>query len=190
MRRSRAYGAMALLAGGAVALSGCGSSSSGGSSGAANNGPSNADPQALALSQPYVRPKVPDLGSIAVAVDETMTNYNNNLATTNNVSNFYIDNLVQPSVFFTNDVNNVAKVQMDGDLMTSVKVVSQNPQVIEYNIKPQAVWSDGAPFECGDFYLQWLAGAVDTGDVANAFQNVIPVWTTSVASRVGRTTSR
>ena len=95
MRRSRAYGAMALLAGGAVALSGCGSSGSGGSSGAANNGPSNADPQALALSQPYVRPKVPDMGSIAVAVDETMTNYNNNLATTNNVSNFYIDNLVQ-----------------------------------------------------------------------------------------------
>ena len=35
MRRSRAYGAMALLAGGAVALSGCGSSGSGGGSGAA-----------------------------------------------------------------------------------------------------------------------------------------------------------
>ncbi len=174
MRRSRAYGAMALLAGGAVALSGCGSSGSGGGSGAANNGPTNADPQALALSQPYVRPKVPDMGSIAVAVDETMTNYNNSLATTNNVSNFYIDNLVQPSVFFTNDVNNVAKVQMDGDLMTSVKVVSQNPQVVQYNIKPQAVWSDGAAVDCGDFYLQWLAGAVDTGDVANAFQNVIP----------------
>jgi peptide/nickel transport system substrate-binding protein len=165
---------MALLAGGAVALSGCGSSGSGGGSGAANNGPTNADPQALALSQPYVRPKVPDMGSIAVSVDETMTNYNNNLATTNNVSNFYIDNLVQPSVFFTNDVKNVAKVQMDGDLMSSVKVVSQNPQVIQYNIKPQAVWSDGAPFDCADFYLQWLAGAVDSGDVANAFQNTIP----------------
>jgi len=165
---------MALLVGGAVALSGCGSSSSGGSSGAANNGPSNADPQALALSQPYVRPKVPNMASIAVAVDETMTNYNNNLATTNNVANFYIDNLVQPSAFFTNDVKNVAKVQMDGDLMSSVKVVSQTPQVIEYNIKQQAVWSDGAAVDCGDFYLQWLAGAVDTGDVANAFQNVIP----------------
>jgi peptide/nickel transport system substrate-binding protein len=174
MRRSRAYGAMALLVGGAVALSGCGSSGSGGSSGAANNGPSNADPQALALSQPYVRPKVPDMGTIAVAVDETMTNYNNNLATTNNVANFYIDNLVQPSAFFTNDVKNVAKVQMDGDLMASVKVVSQTPQVIEYNIKQQAVWQDGAPVDCADFYLQWLAGAVDTGDVANAFQNVIP----------------
>jgi peptide/nickel transport system substrate-binding protein len=114
------------------------------------------------------------MGTIAVAVDETMTNYNNNLATTNNVANFYIDALIQPGTFFTNDVKNVAKVQMDGDLMSSVKVVSQNPQVIEYNIKQQAVWQDGAPVDCADFYLQWLAGAVDTGDVANAFQNVIP----------------
>jgi peptide/nickel transport system substrate-binding protein len=165
---------MALLAGGAVALSGCGSSGSGGGSGATNNGPSNADPQALALSQPYVRPKVPDMGAIAVSVDETFTNYNNNLAATNNLANVYIDNLVQPGTFFTNDVKNVSKVQLDGDLMSSVKVVSQDPQVIEYNVKPQAVWSDGAPVNCADFYLQWLAGAVDTGDVANAFQNVIP----------------
>ncbi|HYS36086.1 MAG TPA: ABC transporter family substrate-binding protein [Pseudonocardiaceae bacterium] len=174
MRRSRAYSAMALLAGGAVALSGCGSSGSGGGSGATNNGPSNADPQALALSQPYVRPKVPDMGAIAVSVDETFTNYNNNLAATNNLANVYIDNLVQPGTFFTNDVKNVSKVQLDGDLMSSVKVVTQDPQVIEYNVKPQAVWSDGAPVNCADFYLQWLAGAVDTGDVANAFQNVIP----------------
>lgn len=174
MRRSRAYSAMALLAGGAVALSGCGSSGSGGGSGATNNGPSNADPQALALSQPYVRPKVPDMGAIAVSVDETFTNYNNNLAATNNLANVYIDNLVQPGTFFTNDVKNASKVQMDGDLMSSVKVVTQDPQVIEYNVKPQAVWSDGAPVNCADFYLQWLAGAVDTGDVANAFQNVIP----------------
>lgn len=174
MRRSRAYGAMALLAGAAVALSGCGSSGSSGGSGAANNGPTNADPNALALSQPYVRPKTPDAGQVTVAVDESFTNYNNNLATTNNIANLYIDNLTQPETFFTNDVKNVSKVQVDGDYMDSVKVVSQSPQVIEYDIKQAAVWQDGAPFDCADFYLQWLAGAVDSGDVANAFQNVIP----------------
>jgi peptide/nickel transport system substrate-binding protein len=165
---------MALLAGAAVALSGCGSSGSSGGSGAANNGPTNADPNALALSQPYVRPKTPDAGQVTVAVDESFTNYNNNLATTNNIANLYIDNLTQPETFFTNDVKNVSKVQVDGDYMDSVKVVSQSPQVIEYNIKQAAVWQDGAPFDCADFYLQWLAGAVDSGDVANAFQNVIP----------------
>ena len=173
MRRSRAYGAMALLAGAAVALSGCSSGGSSGGSGAANNNTINADPQALALSTPYIRPKVPDMGPVAVAVDEVFTNYNNNLNTTNNISNVYIDNLVQPGAFFTNDVNNVTKVQLDGDLMSSVKVLSNNPQTIQYNIQQKAVWSDGKPVDCADFYLQWLAGAADTGDVANAFQNVL-----------------
>jgi hypothetical protein len=91
---------MALLAGAAVALSGCSSSGSSGGSGAANNNTINADPNALALSQPYVRPKVPDMGPVAVALDEVFTNYNNNLATTNDIANVYVDNLVQPGVFF------------------------------------------------------------------------------------------
>lgn len=173
MRRSRAYGAMALLAGAAVALSGCSSAGSNGGSGSANNNTINADPNALALATPYVRPKVPDMGPVAVAVDEVFTNYNNNLATTDNIANVYVDNLVQPGAFFTNDVNNVTKVQLDGDLMSSVKVLSNSPQTIQYNIQPKAIWSDGQPVDCGDFYLQWLAGAVDTGDVANAFQNVL-----------------
>jgi peptide/nickel transport system substrate-binding protein len=162
---------MALLAGATLALSACGSSGSGGGSGAGSNGPTNADPQSLALSQPYVRPKVPDAGTIAVTVDESFTNYNNNLSATGNIANSYVLNLVQPSAFFTNDVNNSAKVQMDGDIMSSVKLVSQSPQVLEYNIKPQAVWSDGAPVNCADFYLQWLAGAATSGDVSTAFQN-------------------
>jgi peptide/nickel transport system substrate-binding protein len=173
MRRSMAYGAMALLAGAAVALSGCSSSGSNGGSGGANNNTINADPNALALSTPYIRPQVPDMGPVAVAVDEVFTNYNNNLSSTDNIANVYADNLVQPGAFIANDVNNVTKVQLDGDLMASVKVLSNNPQKIEYNIQPKAVWSDGAPVSCADFYLQWLAGAVDTGDVANAFQNVL-----------------
>jgi len=164
---------MALLAGAAVALSGCSGNGSNGGSGGANGNTINADPNALALSQPYVRPKVPDMGPVAVALDEVFTNYNNNLATTNNIANVYVDNLVQPSAFFTNDVKNVTKVQLDGDLMSSVKEVSTNPQVIQYNIRPQAVWSDGAPVDCADFYLQWLAGAADSGDVASAFQNTL-----------------
>lgn len=172
MRRSRASGAIALLAGAALALSGCGGSSSGGS-GAANNGPSNADPQQLALQQPYVRPKVPDAGPVTVAVDETFTNYNNVIGATNNSANFYILNNVLPTPFFTNDVKNQAKVQLDKDLMESVSVLSNTPQVIQFKINQKAVWSDGAPVDCSDFYLQWLSGELDTGPVATAFGNVI-----------------
>jgi peptide/nickel transport system substrate-binding protein len=175
MRRSKAYGAMALFAGAAVALSGCGSSSSGGGSGSgAANGPTNADPNTLALAQPYVRPKVPDAGTVTIAVDETMSSYNNNTSAANNIANPYIDNLVQPSVFFTNDVSNVTKVQVDGDLMASVKVLSNNPQTIQYNIKPQAVWSDGAQVDCADFYYQWLANPADDSPLAAPFEKLGP----------------
>jgi peptide/nickel transport system substrate-binding protein len=154
-----------------MVLAGCGSGG-GGSDGAAN-GPSNADPSALALSTPYVRPKVPDAGPITVAVDEATSNYNDNLGSTSDIADLYVDGLLQPSAFFSNDVNNVTKVQLDGDLMSSVKVLSTNPQVIQYNIRPQAVWQDGAPVDCSDFYLQWLSGEVDDGDIAAAFNNNI-----------------
>jgi peptide/nickel transport system substrate-binding protein len=164
---------MALLAGAAVALAGCSSTGSTGGSGAANNNTINADPNALALAKPYVRPKVPDMGAVAVSEDESFTNYNNNLSSTNDVANIYVDNLVQPGTFFVNDVNNVTKVQLDGDLMSSVKVVSNTPQVIQYNINPKAVWQDGAPVDCADFYLQWLAGNATSGDLVAAFQNAL-----------------
>jgi peptide/nickel transport system substrate-binding protein len=57
--------------------------------------------------------------------------------------------------------------------MDSVKQLSTSPQVIQYNIRQQAVWQDGAPVDCSDFYLQWLAGALDSGDVATLFNNAL-----------------
>jgi peptide/nickel transport system substrate-binding protein len=121
-----------------------------------------------------VRPKVPDAGTVTVAVDENMTDYNNGLGSTASSANSYIVNLLQPSPFFINDVNNQTRVQMDGDLMSSVKVTSQSPQTVEYNFKSEAVWQDGAPVDCKDFYLQWMAGA--TGEdpaVTTEFNNAL-----------------
>ena len=169
--RSTVAGAAVLLAGAALAVSACSSASGGGA--AANSGPANADPNALALSTPYVRPKVSDAGTIAIAVDEAMTAYNNNINPTLNAANAYVVGLIQPAPFFTNDIDNTARVQVDGDLMDSVKVLSSSPQVIQYNIKKQAVWQDGAPVDCSDFYLQWLSGEIDTGDVATLFNNAL-----------------
>jgi peptide/nickel transport system substrate-binding protein len=155
-----------------VALSAC-SATAGGGGGGANSAATNSDPNALALSQPYVRPKVGDAGSITISVDEATTAYNNALNATINAANSNVDGLIQPGPFFVNDLNNVARVQLDGDLMDSVKMLSNSPQVIQYNIKQQAVWQDGAPVDCSDFYLQWLAGEVDSGDVATLFNNAI-----------------
>ncbi|HEX3791476.1 MAG TPA: ABC transporter family substrate-binding protein [Pseudonocardiaceae bacterium] len=175
MRRTRAFGAFALIAGAVVALSGCGGTSSSDSSGgAANNGPTNADPTALAISQPYVRPKVPQSGTATVSVDEAYTNYNTELSSDNDIANVYVDNLVLPQPFFTNDVNNVTKVQLDGDLMSGAKVVSTSPQVDEMDINPKAVWSDGSPVTCDDFYLQWLANYNQSGPLEAEFSQLLP----------------
>ncbi|HVV18301.1 MAG TPA: ABC transporter substrate-binding protein, partial [Pseudonocardiaceae bacterium] len=173
MRRSRAYGAMALLAGAALVLAGCGSSSSGGGGGS-TSGPGNADPNALALAQPYHRPKVPDAGTVTIAVDETYTAYNNETSAANDIANPYVLNLVLPEPFFTNDVNNVTKVQVDGDLMSSVKVLSKSPLTVQYNINPKAVWSDGVPVDCADFYYQWLANPQDSNPLAAKFEKLGP----------------
>ena len=173
MRRSRAYGAMALLAGAALVLAGCGSGGSN-SGGSGNSGTINADPNALAVSQPYFRPKVPNAGTVTVATDETFTHYNNNTSNANDIANPVVDNLVQPSPFFTNDVNNVTKVQLDGDIMSSVKVLSTSPQTIEWNINPKAVWSDGSPLDCADFYYQWLANPPDSSPLAAKWQKLGP----------------
>jgi peptide/nickel transport system substrate-binding protein len=164
---------MALLAGAALVLAGCGSSSSGGGGGS-TSGPGNADPNALALAQPYHRPKVPDAGTVTIAVDETYTAYNNETSAANDIANPYVLNLVLPEPFFTNDVNNVTKVQVDGDLMSSVKVLSKSPLTVQYNINPKAVWSDGVPVDCADFYYQWLANPQDSNPLAAKFEKLGP----------------
>ncbi|HWC83378.1 MAG TPA: ABC transporter family substrate-binding protein [Pseudonocardiaceae bacterium] len=174
MRRTRAFSAIALIAGAVVALAGCSGTSGDSSGGAANNGPTNADPNALAVSQPYTRPKVPSSGTVSVAVDEAYTNYNNNLSATNNIANLYINNLIQLQPFFTNDVNNVTKVQLDADLMSSAKLTSTSPQVAEFDINPKAVWSDGVPVTCDDFRLLWLSNYNQTGPLATAFSQNQP----------------
>ncbi len=46
-------------------------------------------------------------------------------------------------------------VVLNTDLMESATLVSQNPQVVEYKIKQNAVWSDGTPITAADFRFAW-----------------------------------
>lgn len=173
MRRTKAFGAAALIATATIALSGC----TGGPrdvSSTVNNGPTNSNPtETVDLGHPYQRPKVPSSGKVTVSVEAAFQNYNTQLSSDNTIGNYYVDNLIQPSAFFINDVANATKVQPDGDLTTSIREVSTNPQVIEYHINPKAVWQDGAPVSCDDFYLQWLANYNTSGSLAAAFSQLL-----------------
>ncbi len=62
---------------------------------------------------------------------------------------------------------------LDSDLMVSAEVVSEEPEVIEYKVNPEAVWSDGDPIDCDDFYLQWIASNGTLTELDNAGKPVV-----------------
>ena len=41
----------------------------------------------------------------------------------------------------------------DESIVESAEVTSEDPQVVEYVINPDAVWSDGEPIGCKDIYI-------------------------------------
>ena len=48
--------------------------------------------------------------------------------------------------------------ELDTDLMAAVTVVSRQPLIVRYAVRPDAVWSDGMFIGCNDFRLAWMAG--------------------------------
>jgi peptide/nickel transport system substrate-binding protein len=101
---------------------------------------------------------------VTAAVEGNVVDYNNNTGAANNFVNSVL-NLVQPSAFF---VDNKLGVCVDGDLLTSVEVTEEDPLTISYTIRPEAVWSDGEPVSCKDFYLAWLAATSQAKNSAGA----------------------
>jgi peptide/nickel transport system substrate-binding protein len=93
--------------------------------------------------------------SIAYGNAQEFSNYNNNLGTSNAVKNSIVLNEVQPNPF--NFAGPTGGLEMDDELMDSVEIVSEDPQVIEYVVNADAVWSDGEPIDCDDFQLQYYA---------------------------------
>jgi len=155
MRRSKAVSALALLTGAALVLSACGG---GGTADQGGAGQQDANPGSIGGQDELLkRPKVDDLGDIAIAVEEGFHNYNNNIGATNNFSSTIALSQVQPSPFIVDLVDGKVVIKVDGDLMESIKVTSNSPQVIEWKVNKDAVWSDGKPIDCKDFHLKWLA---------------------------------
>ena len=74
-----------------------------------------------------------------------------NLADSSQVTSA-LSQLLLPSVFRQKDDGST---QLDKSLMKSAEVLSQQPFVVAYEIRPDASWSDGAPIAAEDFdYLR------------------------------------
>ncbi|WP_026360830.1 ABC transporter family substrate-binding protein [Amycolatopsis nigrescens] len=156
MRRSKAVSAVSAIAAAALVLSACGS---GGDNGDQNGSSADVKSMATGKSQNGDNFKLgdaPESEQVIVAIDQGYSAYNNKTPDANNSYNNYVMAAVLASPFPL-DGNN--KPLLNTDVMESVKVTSQNPQIVEWKIKPGVKWSDGAPWDCKDFYLKWLAAS-------------------------------
>ncbi len=94
-------------------------------------------------------------GSVTYAAEQEYTAYNNGTADQVLFANTLVLNMVQPGPF-------IAKPDLTfelwAEMMVSAEVTSEDPQIVEYVIQPEAVWSDGEAIDCDDFYLSWISG--------------------------------
>ena len=154
MRRTRLFGAAALTAVAALGLSACG-----GSSGSANGPSGDVSSWATAVGESngsYTAPKVTQYNDVVnLITDKPWNSYNNASANTVSTYNAFENILTLETPYMMDGNNNVV---LNKDLMDSVtQTKDTNPQTVVWKINPKAVWSDGQPVSCQDFYLYWLA---------------------------------
>lgn len=97
----------------------------------------------------------PSGGTVVYGQEQEFAAYNNNTSAQNAAANGYVLNRVLPREFaITAD-----GAELEAELMVSVELVSEDPQVVEHVINPDAVWSDGEPIDCDDYVLFWIANS-------------------------------
>ena len=120
-------------------------------------------------------------GTATYAAEQEYTAYNNATADQVLFANTLVLNMIQPGPYISNPDLTLTPFT---DMMESIDVTSTDPQIVVYKIKPEAVWSDGEPIDCSDFYLAWLsqngkAGnqlAADGTEAKDADGNPIPIF--------------
>ncbi|MDZ7673548.1 MAG: ABC transporter family substrate-binding protein [Acidimicrobiales bacterium] len=106
-----------------------------------------------------------DGGTVVFASDQEPDGWNINTSASSSLALGQIVELVYPAAFrITPDF----EVVMDEDLLTSAEMVSEDPQVIEYVIDPDASWSDGTPISADDFEFLWTMSNGSNPDVDTA----------------------
>lgn len=176
MRRSKFVSAMTLLAASALVMSACGGN--GGNTGGGGNSQNQKPEDIGKADQVYKRPHVEDSGAFTVVREEGYQAYNNNTGANNNFANTVALANSELSPYFFDLVNGQIVIKLDGDLMESVTVTSKDPMQVEWKINKNAVWSDGAPVDCGDFYLLWYS-AVSKLTSKGADGSEASIWDTS-----------
>lgn len=152
MRRSTAISAWSMVAAAALVLSACGGG--GGGENGQNTDVNTMKTGKAEVGDNYKLADAPKSAQVTVAIDDSFTAYNQNTPDANTSYNTFVLTAVLATPY-TLDGDN--KVLLNQDVMDSVTVLAPNPQVVQWKIKPNIKWSDGAAWSCRDLYLSWLA---------------------------------
>jgi peptide/nickel transport system substrate-binding protein len=112
-------------------------------------------------------------GTVVFAADQEPAGWNINTASSNLLALGMLTEVVFPSAFRTMPD---FEVEMDEHLLDSAEMTSEDPQVVEYVINEDAVWSDGEPISADDFIFMW--------EMMNGENSEIDVATTAGYDRV------
>lgn len=147
--RARTLGALAVVGAAALLISGCaaGNTAAPASSTAPGELPTVAWDAATA-------DQIQDGGTVNLAVGSLPANYNNFEIDGNDVDT----NLVlSPTQGGPITIADDGKPVVNPDYASSVELVSDDPQVVEMKLNPNAVWEDGTPITAADWKATWQA---------------------------------
>jgi peptide/nickel transport system substrate-binding protein len=135
---------VAALLGALLVLSACGGSSAG----------SKTHDSTLPLTPPdnTANDAVHDGGSITLALEKDVPNFNSISADGSSLESQEVANGIFPTTFVQLPNFTVA---INGDLLDSADVTTASPQTVVYKIKKNASWSDGTPISADDFIYNW-----------------------------------
>jgi len=95
-------------------------------------------------------------GTATYAAEQEYVSYNNGTADQNLFSSTLVLNMLLPGSFI---VKPDLSFELWDEMMVSAAITVDDPQTVEYVVKPEAVWSDGDPIDCDDYYMSWLANS-------------------------------
>ncbi|MCC4906852.1 ABC transporter family substrate-binding protein [Microbacterium sp. cx-59] len=148
-RRARTLGALAMVGAAALLISGCAA----GNTAAPSASTSAADLPTVDWDA-ATADEIQDGGTLNLAVGALPVNYNN----------LEIDgNDVDTNTILAATQGGPIKITTDGepvlneDYASSVELSSEDPQVVEMKLNPDAVWEDGTPITVADWQATWQA---------------------------------
>ena len=105
---------------------------------------------------PQPRDKVKDGGTLTLATTEIGPNWNANSTDGNTTYMAELWSWYQPNLLEADTVSGIP-VKPNPDYLTDMKLVSKDPEVVEYDINPKATWNNGRPIDYTDFVATWKA---------------------------------